>query len=390
MRPSEQEEEEEEGPPEVVRTCVSKMAISAIVDNVSVVVTPPPAAAVAALEARSSQSPPPPAAPTVDDDDDNDDDKSGGSRKSSRRHKEEEAAAATDEFGVPKHKRVRTAPLALPLTTRLRGDGSESSLRLDDAEVRRIVREARLRIGEGRLCHAFAVNTAAGDVAVKLWRSQRRVSPEDIGRLRSEARALRDCRSANVLAVFGYFDLAPCVCLVTELCAHGTLAAYAEARPVNLLRHAKCFATNIENALRCVHARGFVHRDVKPENLFLRSDGDLKQLVLGDFGHATRKEEAQKGVLGTDAWAAPELLQRVSPATEASDIFSFGLVLHFMLNPSTALDRLSHTGYPAADAWSPRWQCLVRACLSQRPDKRPTHDKILSYISVLPEHPTSW
>src|SRR5262249_8331531 len=112
-------------------------------------------------------------------------------------------------------------------------------------------------------------------------------------------------------------------------------------------------ATQLAEGLAAAHARGIVHRDVKPENVILTRDGRLKIL---DFGLAKQlpKWTAQSGahtnmpteapgsahteagvVMGTVGYMSPEQV-RGEPADHRSDVFSFGAVLHEMLGGKRA------------------------------------------------------
>jgi serine/threonine protein kinase len=83
--------------------------------------------------------------------------------------------------------------------------------------------------------------------------------------------------------------------------------------------------------LAAVHEAGLVHRDVKPQNLFLRRDGVLK---LGDFGIAVlpagTRLTAAGTVLGTAAYLAPEQA-RGEQVTAAADVYGLGAVLYELL-----------------------------------------------------------
>ena len=110
--------------------------------------------------------------------------------------------------------------------------------------------------------------------------------------------------------------------LVTEHAAGGDLSgriAQAQDHPIALGEVLR-IAADVASALDHVHSCGIVHRDVKPENLWLTADGDIK---LGDFGLSLAGGERQPGagqsIEGTAAYIAPEQALG-APADERSDL----------------------------------------------------------------------
>ncbi|KAL7276241.1 putative serine/threonine-protein kinase iks1 [Rhizina undulata] len=101
------------------------------------------------------------------------------------------------------------------------------------------------------------------------------------------------------------------------------------------------FFRDIASGLAHLHSNGFIHRDLKPSNCLLNDSGipgqELKVLV-SDFGEVQMENAARKstGATGTISYCAPEVLRRVHPDgefgnfTQKSDIFSLGMILHFM------------------------------------------------------------
>ena len=149
-------------------------------------------------------------------------------------------------------------------------------------------------------------------------------------RLRREARAAARLDHPNIARVLdlGEHDGRPY--LVMELLEGESLAGRIDrAGPMAPGEAARVVAA-VADALQAAHRAGVVHRDVKPGNVFLTAEGEVKVL---DFGIASAAGEADLttgDLLGTAAYLAPErALGR--PATPAADIYSLGVVLYELL-----------------------------------------------------------
>ena len=102
-------------------------------------------------------------------------------------------------------------------------------------------------------------------------------------------------------------------------------AQYSEELAIKLGIH-------ICKALTLCHKMGVIHRDIKPQNIFISRDGNFK---LGDFGIAKHMEGTQLGTMaGTEDYMAPEV-SFFQPYSFQADIYSLGLVLYWMLNNYT-------------------------------------------------------
>jgi serine/threonine protein kinase len=129
--------------------------------------------------------------------------------------------------------------------------------------------------------------------------------------------------------------------------------------------------------LAAAHDAGLVHRDVKPQNLLLRTDGVLK---LGDFGVAVGLEGTRLTmagtVLGTAAYLAPEQA-RGEEVTAAADVYGLGAVLYELLtgrpprNPATLAELTQADAIPTPQDAPPDLARIVMRCLATEPDDRP-------------------
>ncbi len=92
-------------------------------------------------------------------------------------------------------------------------------------------------------------------------------------------------------------------------------------------------AEDMCRALVLCKKHGIIHRDIKPQNIFISKNGDYK---LGDFGIAKTIEKTTGGTkIGTYKYMAPEVYNN-RPYNQTADIYSLGLVLHWLLNERRA------------------------------------------------------
>ena len=95
--------------------------------------------------------------------------------------------------------------------------------------------------------------------------------------------------------------------------------------------HVKSLLKQLLVGLSYMHSSGFMHQDLKPENLFITADGVLK---LGDFGHAARLPTSNKSLFPeviTDIYRPPELLFGSYFHTEKVDVWSVGCIFAEMI-----------------------------------------------------------
>jgi serine/threonine-protein kinase len=169
-------------------------------------------------------------------------------------------------------------------------------------------------------------------VAVKLLPRQLAADPAFEARFEREARALGRLSHPHVVGVHDFGKTAGGRSyLVMELVPGGTLAARMPLRPARAID----VALEICDGLAYAHARGIVHRDVKPENVLFDESGRVK---LADFGIA-RLLDANGGsgavtrpslVLGTPAYMAPEA-RAGAPPDPRMDVYAVGVLVREMI-----------------------------------------------------------
>ncbi|HME58281.1 MAG TPA: protein kinase, partial [Terracidiphilus sp.] len=180
-----------------------------------------------------------------------------------------------------------------------------------------------------------------GQLALKFLATELSRNPKFIKRFRREARAAYQLRDPNIVEVADLDqDEDGSLFIAMEYVNGPSLRSVLEEAPRGLpIRRALHIARGIAAGLAAAHARGAIHRDVKPENILLgvQPDGSEQPKVL-DFGIATMTEgitnlSNTRGLLLTPEYAAPEQW-RGTPAAELdgrTDLYALGGVLYEML-----------------------------------------------------------
>jgi eukaryotic-like serine/threonine-protein kinase len=151
--------------------------------------------------------------------------------------------------------------------------------------------------------------------------------PQRLRRFRAEARAASSLNHPHILVVHDFGDFNGRPFMVTEFVEGQTLRQRINADPITV-RDAVDITTQVASALAAAHARGIVHRDIKPDNVMLRPNGYVKVLDFGLARQMTSEETTgmmdatQPGTLvGTLRYMSPEQSrgQPVLPKTRTSN-----------------------------------------------------------------------
>ena len=258
--------------------------------------------------------------------------------------------------------------------------------------------EVIARLGAGGMGEVYRARDARLDrqVAIKVLPAAFAQDAGRVARFEQEARAIAALSHPNVLAVFdtGLVDTGRAsvrqLYLVTELLEGETLGERLRlgALPV---RTSIDIGAQMARGLAAAHERGFIHRDLKPDNVFVTTAGHVKIL---DFGLARPTPVAEHGgesraavtdagtVLGTAGYMAPEQVRGRQVDTRA-DLFALGVVLYEMLagrraflrdTPVETMTAVLNDDPPdlttvRADV-APALDRIVHHCLEKSPDQR--------------------
>ena len=246
--------------------------------------------------------------------------------------------------------------------------------------------ELEERVGTGGMSTVVRAHDRQPErrVAIKILYEHYADDPEYLERFRREARAVARLSHPNIVTVIDRGDDDGRQYIVFEHVDGENLKELVQRTGRLPVRRAVELALAVADGLAFAHTRGLVHRDVKPQNVLLSREGDVK---VTDFGIA-RSLDVEHGVtqtgtvLGTGEYLAPEQAsgKSVSPAT---DVYSLGVVLWELLVgdvPFTGENfvavALRHVNEPPPDLRklrpdvSPRLAAAVERALAKDPARR--------------------
>ena len=229
----------------------------------------------------------------------------------------------------------------------------------------------------------------AREIAIKLIPEAAAMDPGRVHRFEQEARAAGQLSHPNILAVYDVGTHSGAPYIVSELLEGAPLRNLLSAGALTP-RRAVDYARQTAEGLAAAHDKAIIHRDVKPDNLFITHEGRVKILDFGIAKLAGADEEpgrtgsptdtAPGMVVGTVGYMSPEQV-RGEPVDSRSDIFNCGTVLYEMLTGRPAFARGTAAEVMAAilkedptgplpAAVPPALERIVSRCLEKAPQAR--------------------
>ena len=209
---------------------------------------------------------------------------------------------------------------------------------------------------------------------------------QDAGEVSREIETLKQCDAPNIVKYFGSVSKDGELWIIMEFCVGSSLSDIMEARGrcLNEAQIAAAVAGTLDG-LRYLHARGFIHRDVKAGNLLLSVSGTVK---LADFGVSRTLSSTISRcgtIIGTPFWMAPEVIRDNPTGYDAkADVWSLGITTielaegqapYSNLHPLRAIFLIPSKPPPTfnePERWSANLVAFVSACLQKEPDVRPS------------------
>jgi serine/threonine-protein kinase len=243
------------------------------------------------------------------------------------------------------------------------------------------------RVGHGGMGAVWAArNEATGaDVALKVLRPDKEASEEAIARFRHEARLGAMLAHRSITRVYDFVEEPDgTLILVMELLRGETLEAYYKSKGSLSNEEAVAIIVPILSALEHAHEHDVVHRDIKPQNIYLHidPDGQVTPKLL-DFGIAKVPEANFHTlfgrVLGTPAYMSPEQIRASQDIDGRSDLFGVGVVLYEIISgtcpfdaaaPSAALANVLETPVDPDPRIDPRLWLEIERAMAKQPYER--------------------
>ena len=218
-------------------------------------------------------------------------------------------------------------------------------------------------------------------VAIKILKEEYLGDPGFIARFRSEAKSAALVEHEGIANVYDYGEDTGSAYLVMELVPGQALSRILEREKKLDQEKVLDIMAQTSRALAAAHQRGLVHRDIKPGNLLITPEGQVK---ITDFGIARVGDQVpltKTGqVMGTVQYLAPEQATGKT-STYATDLYSLGIVAYEALTgkrPFTgetqmaiAMAQINETPPALPEEIDPRVQSLVMNCLAKKPNQRP-------------------
>jgi eukaryotic-like serine/threonine-protein kinase len=195
-------------------------------------------------------------------------------------------------------------------------------------------------LGEGGMAIVYRAHDLITDkdVAIKMMRPETMADKTNLSRFEREARAAASLNNLNIVKVVNVGSVDGLPFMVNEFIAGQTLRQILDVRGKFTFMEAVDIMYQLSSAVMYAHAHGVIHRDIKPQNIFLAADGTIK---LGDFGIATFQNADHVThsdlIIGSVHYIAPEIAEG-HPATTQTDIYSMGITFFELITGRVPFD----------------------------------------------------
>jgi uncharacterized RDD family membrane protein YckC len=283
-----------------------------------------------------------------------------------------------------------------PVVTKDEGQDPLIGKHVDHFEIRGLLGEGGM--GRVYLAHDMSLNRP---VALKLLRRELADNPALMSRLVDEGRAQARLQHPNVVTIYYIGNFEGASYFVMEYVRGKTLAELLEKDGPLAWGDALEYVIQTARALATAHARGMIHRDVKPSNILLGgvpTGAQRAEVKVADFGLATSDEKAVGRFVGTPYYAAPEQIAGAAPDLR-SDIYTLAVTFHELLTGKVPFKADNLEAMAELHRTAPRpqipdevapWRLrqLIAEMMDPDPRKRPqSYDALLAQLESVRPRP---
>ncbi len=239
-------------------------------------------------------------------------------------------------------------------------------------------------LGEGGMAIVYAAEDliTKKDVAIKIIKEETMKNPVNLTRFEREARAAASLNHQNIVRVINLGTHEGRPYMVTELVKGQTLKEALNVRGKFSSMEACDIMYQLCSAVLHAHEHGVIHRDIKPQNVFIMADGTIK---LGDFGIATFQHDARitrsEVVVGSVHYLAPEISKGESQASPQSDVYALGITFFELITGRVPFDdesavtvALKHIKekFPSPKKYNPKTPTIIEKIIEKACRKDPS------------------
>jgi len=196
-------------------------------------------------------------------------------------------------------------------------------------------------LGHGGMSEVFSAEDIIFKriVAIKIIKEAFVSRPESIIRFENEARFSSALNHPNIVKIYDFNKYDDLPYIVNEYVKGKTLKDYIDAKKRFSIQEVCHIMLQLCDAMMYVHNKGIIHRDIKPQNIFYDSNGDVK---LADFGisyllNSNLNVYENKRVMGTAEYLAPEVIRGKTPSFQ-SDVFAMGVTFYELITGCVPFD----------------------------------------------------
>lgn len=264
------------------------------------------------------------------------------------------------------------------------------------------------KIGHGATSEVIAAICIDNNKEISIKKIDLERYPIELEFLRQEVSFWSSSAHPNVVGYYGSFIDGSIIYILMEYCSAGSIYDIMRFGFPRGFSDEIIIATilkSVLNALNYIHTNGQIHRDIKPGNILVCSDGAVK---IGDFGVAAslfqdgQRQRARYTVIGTPCYMAPEVLTEDHGYTEKADIWSLGITAIELATGEAPYSKLKQMEVmvkilkspppklPSNSPYSTEFRNFVEQCLQTDPMQRSTAADLLHHPFIAKAHPESY